>query len=1025
MLDVSSINRTAVDDSMMVSPVRTRCVNYFASLQHDYSLAHSAALQPVNRDSSAGHAQAHLSNTVSTTGHGDKQRPFVDPPSTLLPTAKLKELCLGHLAQRLGHMDAAGSQMKLHGERSSGDDKSVSRLSRTRRELKRKLRSGVAAVVFSNLLTQMRLRSIAKNLESHRCEPYRVLPAARELDGVCGRAVCVFAALQAASDDLLYFVLDRCPLPTEGAEWQVFPCQADAISVFLSQFQAESMGDGASTLRPGCIKLLNVLVIAEYDEHQRHLVPVAVEHLAGQTNVYFQILRDFEHRVNSITISIVREDPVPPDIFAEQSSRLDASAVGRTTSPVAAMAATFGEAINFLDIPLPTYQEMCVMPVEVRQAVQQLAVSVFRRCLLPRVLLRQRRRQRERLSRVAAPYAITVEQMLKLQTFEMWPPSLLDELIQHFKPYAAERGEIVLQEKENPCNAVYFLTSGTVQQIQKIDRTSKRISATNTKVLQAAISPVVCFGQLSFLSSDPRMSSIKTVTPCTFWRLFRSDYFKVFNKLPVSVRHHVQDLAFQRRTQSIPYNEPLTVGMLKQMPVFATCSEVALKALLPLFRPTAVPPGRELSIADSDGTAMYVLLRGRCGVFRYLRDRKEDAHVQSISPPTMIGDDAVVGGGSHVASIKTLTSCDLYVITKEDFEVCMSKHGADWNLVVEQATRSRQLRLLDSQDRFKEMAVSIPIVANILPFAVRTELSRLFKPILYHPKQTVCASAHFADRVIIVVEGTVRFQDGRCWECGEAAGYTCIVPHRWAQTATAVTSSKLIELPYQEYKKFLERQGALESVRAAVQALMFPKAAPPQTLYWALMATQKLQNPPMYPMSQSERVNLCEEKFGMRVMTLGQHKVHRRAAPHESSALELEVQASMNSISERVAKLQIARNYTPIGATVSELRPRPSSALGDDKKTSASWSTSGLLLMKHEHQPTGAAGAPRPMRNVDHHPIMREYLDNRRRPVGFRRPWGTMQGDASHDDSSAASHSLRQPRSAVEWSGASGSKSYV
>jgi CRP-like cAMP-binding protein len=1028
-----------VADPNNVSLVRTVCTtNYFATLR-DYSGAATALNSVAKGNLSAREAVSSPRGNKRSGGAGPSTThavaggSFTDAPSSILPANKLRELCLRTIAsQRTGNDSSIpfyhGGSEALHQQK----------IGRTRRELRRKLRAGVSAVVFSNLLVHLRLKSIAKNLESHVCEPYRVVAVSQDLEDVCGRAVCVFAAMQQASDELLFFALDHAPLPTEGWEWRILPVMKSDVRIVATQF-GDAPDEGSSSaqqLQDGCIRLCDVVVISEYDEHQRLLVPVSVEHMRGQTNTYYQIIRDFEQSVNRVTMASVLEGLAEPyvafptaamgshhNITTNTTASLDGSAQSSPTrgggspalksSSLARLPVSsqppFDAIGSGLDIPLPSYQEMQAMPTNVREAVQQLAFGVMRRCFLPRLLLRLRKKQRFRMSRGATAYPISVEQLLKLQTFEMWPPSLLDELIQSLKPYTADRGELVLQEGEVPCNAIYFLTSGTVSQIQKVDRSVKRTNAHNTKVLQPTISSLCCFGQLSFISADPRMTSVRTNSLCTFWRLFRTDYFSIFTKLPVSVRMHVQDLAFKRRTQSVPYNDPLTLPLLRSMSVFSTCGEAALKALMTLFRPMSVPPGHVLSTADGDGTAMYMLLRGRCGVFRVLRERREEAHVQSIAPPVMIGDDAVVGGGSHVTTVRTLTSADLYAITKEDFESCMSRYGADWNVVVDQATKARQLRLLDSQDRFKEMAVNIPIVASILSFPRRQELSRLFKPILYHPKQTVCCSAHFADRVIIVVEGTVRFQNGGSWECGEAAGFTCLVPHRWAQTATAVTSSKLIELRYEEYRDFLDKHGNLDAVRSAVQALMFPKAAPPETVYWALLATQKLMNPPLYPVSFSERITPCEERFGVKVVSFGQQKVHRRIATQPTTALELEVEESLRRIDDQMKKRQLARgvvqssalaNRSSSSASLRSTAPNSltslttsyanaSSASGTEGITSRpgssaatrSYSKSGLLLMKAKCEANEVKG----VRSVDHHPIMKEYRENYRRPTGFKR----------------------------------------
>jgi hypothetical protein len=297
----------------------------------------------------------------------------------------------------------------------------------------------------------------------------------------------------------------------------------------------------------------------------------------------------------------------------------------------------------------------------------------------------------------------------------------------------------------------------------------------------------------------------------------------------------------------------------------------------------------------------------------------------------------------------------------------MCRFGSDWHAVVEQANAAREAKLLNSQYRFKDMTVNIPFIAQLLPLSERVELARIFKPVLYHPRNVICSAAHFADRVIIVVEGEVKFQNGQIWEIGEAAGFTCLVPHRWAQSAVSTTSSKLIELPREQYIAFLRRHGIFERVKTCVLALMFPSAASGSDLHWALNSTQKLKNPPMYPLSASPVVDPCEPHFGIKVVTFGRTPIHRRLAQTGESAVASFVNCSMANIDDRVRRRQ---------------KVRPTSALpaaeGRDKAT---WSRGKLLIMRRQ----GMCDERAEMSSANH-PVLKELQEKRRKPLSFARP---------------------------------------
>jgi CRP-like cAMP-binding protein len=842
-----------------------------------------------------------------------------------LPSNKLKDMCLKFIAARLRQSTMSEDETIQH-----------MRLQKVRRNICIKMKSSFAAVLFASVLLHQRLVDMSKRLANRRCDAYKVLPGEHGVADTVGRALCVFPIFVPVMDDLLLFALDKRPNQAGHDEWVIFNIASSSAALILPSFEGHKQAPVQS------------VVICTYSTEGCQLVPMEVMAVEPQSGPHYAVIRHFEQQVAGAA----------------------ATEASETLSPEGQSA--FNALAEELSVQLPTREQLAVLPPSVRQAVLTLAKDVLHRTVYPPCVLRIRRKLRERISRGATSYALTGDVIGKLPEFDMWPPSILDELVPRLQPFGAERGENILYEGENPGSAIFFLVSGSVDVVQKLKPKIKSVGPGNSRLV-ATKGALSVFGYYGFITPYPRMSTVRAASSsCFMWRLSRRDFNELFAKLPAAVRSHSTDNSLARRSDSLRYSMPLSPQFLRKFGSLSALSDTVLKQLIPAFRAVSVPQGTVVARAEAEATVMHLLCRGHCAVYRTVEERGEELHVETIFEMTPIGDEAVIAGGSYVSTIRAKTCCDMYNILKEDFESVMRHNSSEWNAIVDVANKARQAKLQDSQYRFKDMAANIPILASLLPLSQRAELTRLFRPTLYHPRQVICSTAHFADKVIIVVEGQVRLQNGGSWEQGECSGYTCVVPHRWVMSAVAVTSSKLIELPRDVYVQYLRRHGVLETVKQCCQALMFPKAADPQQLYWALMATSKLKNPAMHPVSESPVVNMHEPKFGLKVTSYGQKHVRViRKSFAVPTDLERSVETSMCSIADRVRRRRLVH---------------PTSAGVEQAPDGASRWTQGKILLVTRHVEESRE------RSVSQHPMIVEYLARRRKPVGLFRPTSAQQG---------------------------------
>jgi len=144
------------------------------------------------------------------------------------------------------------------------------------------------------------------------------------------------------------------------------------------------------------------------------------------------------------------------------------------------------------------------------------------------------------------------------------------------------------------------------------------------------------------------------------------------------------------------------------------------------------------------------------------------------------------------------------------------------------------------------------------------DLASKFQARVYKPRHVICSTAHFADRIIFLTKGSVRIGDsGGEWAFGECIGYTCLVPHRWAQTCITNEIVEVLELPLLEYEAFLRKHSVYDKILQLTYALLFPRASREEDVSEALEHIKNLKTPTMYPISLGYRINPHEFNFGL------------------------------------------------------------------------------------------------------------------------------------------------------------------
>eukprot|EP01062_Namystynia_karyoxenos_P017375 TRINITY_DN16384_c0_g1_i1.p1 TRINITY_DN16384_c0_g1~~TRINITY_DN16384_c0_g1_i1.p1 ORF type:complete len:1020 (+),score=267.38 TRINITY_DN16384_c0_g1_i1:79-3060(+) len=525
---------------------------------------------------------------------------------------------------------------------------------------------------------------------------------------------------------------------------------------------------------------------------------------------------------------------------------------------------------------LPTAADLSDLPANLRDTFQSLAMRTLRKYLYPKLLLAIRRKERKQLEARHSCPPMTVEVLRQQQMFAQCPPEVLAEVAQSMVMMSFEAKEFLILEGENAGSGIFFIMTGRVEVLKKKSRTDKRHTQDNVMVLVTLpLQPgqVVCVGEFSFLTEEPRMASVRAITRVDCWVLSKHDWERFVQKLQENKAAFaaIVDIAFKKRKDTMHLSYPMGPEKLCQCPLFAACPQPMLDDYVQALHPYAAPKDFVVSRGDHPADRIVFLQNGRCAVQRVVERtqggerRRSATHVQTLSAPCVISDTAVLHGGLNGDTIVTLGTVDFWYLRKEDFDAILRRYPGVESEMMDKARAQRQTQLATQQNLFREFIHQIPFLGTVGPRGAMRELVRAFVAKVFKPMSVFCSTHELADRVIVVYKGRVRIGElGQLWRRGESAGYTCVVPHRWAAIAVTADVVECLELPLNEYELFLRKYDIYNSVVAWVKRLLFPLAYPPEEVYEANQymlypdGTERLR---LFPRSYSSRVNLCEDGF--------------------------------------------------------------------------------------------------------------------------------------------------------------------
>ncbi|MDO8604986.1 MAG: SulP family inorganic anion transporter [Phaeospirillum sp.] len=131
---------------------------------------------------------------------------------------------------------------------------------------------------------------------------------------------------------------------------------------------------------------------------------------------------------------------------------------------------------------------------------------------------------------------------------------------------------------------------------------------------------------------------------------------------------------------------------LRDLPVFAGCSDDAYAALEAALKPRSIRAGKKVFKSGSAGDELFLIRQGLVKITLPV-GKKENYHLATTGPGEIIGGVGFLDASQHAADAHALTDVDVYVLSREHFNALAARHSAVALAITETLARSLSNRL--------------------------------------------------------------------------------------------------------------------------------------------------------------------------------------------------------------------------------------------------------------------------------------------------------------------------------------------
>ncbi len=149
----------------------------------------------------------------------------------------------------------------------------------------------------------------------------------------------------------------------------------------------------------------------------------------------------------------------------------------------------------------------------------------------------------------------------------------------------------------------------------------------------------------------------------------------------------------------------MTPGDLIQTVCTVLCKSLTraqAEEILSATIPVTIPPQGIIFREGGEGVGLYLLLTGRAEILKQNPEGVEQ-QIATVEAPTVLGELSLVTEGTHSATVRGLTSCELRLLRKEKFRQLVQSDNLAAHQLVSTIAEVLARRLLKMDEKILEL----------------------------------------------------------------------------------------------------------------------------------------------------------------------------------------------------------------------------------------------------------------------------------------------------------------------------------
>ncbi len=194
----------------------------------------------------------------------------------------------------------------------------------------------------------------------------------------------------------------------------------------------------------------------------------------------------------------------------------------------------------------------------------------------------------------------------------------------------------------------------------------------------ANLGPGSFFGELALLKDQKRNATVRASKESVVCRLNKEKFDEITAAFP-SAREKMEAVAFGRDRAA---------EVVAKVPMFKDCDKSFIELIVRKLRQEEVPRGKGVVVEGEVGNEMYIVFRGTLEVVA----GKEMKFLAKLGEGAFFGEIALLKNTKRNATIRALEPCELYKLTKEDFETVIENYPHYKDSMLEQVKEKNARR---------------------------------------------------------------------------------------------------------------------------------------------------------------------------------------------------------------------------------------------------------------------------------------------------------------------------------------------